>query len=131
MDGELLECALPIQVYRGLSIEAIPTPIPAQKRMATKKIKLGAIAMPNEERAKIRAAVINPGFRPKRSARDPATRQPNIQPNAREPVRKPSHQAFKANTVLRKGSAPAMTAKSKPKRYPPKAEIKDIRRIYR
>jgi hypothetical protein len=52
-----------------------------------------------------------------------------MQPNAREPVRKPTHHTFSSNTFLRKGSAPAITAKSKPKRYPPRADIKDIPRI--
>src|SRR5689334_12095664 len=82
-------------MYMGLNIEAIPTPIPAAKRMAIKTVSEPDKAMPIDDNANTMAAVIKPGLRPKRSANAPAIRQPAIQPNASEPVRKPSHQAVK------------------------------------
>src|SRR5687768_9265696 len=101
-------------MYMGDSIEAIPTPIPAINRMSEKMDNPGARAMPREDRAKMPAAIINPGRRPRRSANEPATKHPTIQPNAKVPVRKPSHQAFKLNSARKKGNAPAITAKSNP-----------------
>jgi hypothetical protein len=53
-----------------------------------------------------------------------------MQPNANEPVVNPSQYASRPNCVFKKGSAPDITAKSKPNRYPPNAEIIEISTIY-
>jgi hypothetical protein len=46
-------------------------------------------------------------------------------PSARLPVAKPSQYSLRLNSSFKKGSAPDITAKSNPNKYPPKAEIKD------
>jgi hypothetical protein len=53
-----------------------------------------------------------------------------MHPSANEPVVNPSQYASRPNAVFRKGSAPEITAKSNPKRYPPIAEINEINSIY-
>src|SRR5215210_5213268 len=117
-------------MYIGLNIEAIPTLIPAAERIVKKTGSDEENAMPNDEAVKMRAAVISPGLRPRRSESLPAIRQPTIQPRAREPVKNPSETGVSPNAVRRKGRAPEITAKSKPNKYPPNADIKDIPRMY-
>src|SRR5690606_26541710 len=97
-------------------MDAMPTPIPAANRMQIKLVKLSEKAIPNDDTAKINAASNNPGLRPYLSASDPAAKQPTMHPNANDPVRKPSHHALRSKAVRRNGSAPEITAKSKPKR---------------
>src|ERR1044072_6579020 len=113
-------------IYMGLNMEAIPTPIPAAKRMAIKTVSEPDRAIPIDDKANTIAAVITPSLRPKGSAHAPAISQPAIQPNASEPVRKPSHQAVKPKVVRKKGNAPEITAKSNPNKYPPSAEINEM-----
>ncbi len=52
-----------------------------------------------------------------------------MQPKAKDPVKKPSHHGLSINSVLKKGNAPDITAKSNPNKYPPNADIKEIPRI--
>src|SRR5688572_17570573 len=113
-------------IYMGLNIEAMPTPIPAANRMAINTVREPDSAMPIDDKANMIAAVISPGRRPYLSASAPAIKQPTIQPNAREPVRNPSHQGVKPNMVRKKGKAPEITAKSNPNKYPPRAEINEM-----
>jgi len=72
--------------------------------------------MPNDDTANINAATIKPGLRPYLSAISPAIRQPAMQPNASDPVRKPSHHGLRLKTVRKNGKAPDITAKSNPNR---------------
>src|SRR5687768_8460854 len=81
-------------MYKGLSIEAIPTPMPAANRIEINMARPSENAIPNEEAANTRAESINPGLRPYLFAMKPAIKQPIIHPKASEPVKKPSHQAF-------------------------------------
>src|SRR5688500_12999326 len=115
-------------MYTGLSKEVIPTPIPAAKRMNTKKEKEPAIAMPADDTAKINAATHRPGFLPYLSENRPVTRHPTMHPNPREPVRNPSSQTSRTKSFLKNGSAPDITAKSNPNKYPPNAEIREIKK---
>ena len=113
-----LKCAGEISaIYIGDSMEAMPTPIPAQNLDAIKISLVGEKAIAKDERAKITAAINNPGLRPYLSATIPATTQPAIAPNARLPVAKPSQYSFSSNCFCRKGNAPAITAKSNPNKY--------------
>ncbi len=82
--------------------------------------------MPADDNANIKAASNNPGLRPYRSVNAPINKQPAIQPNPSEPVRNPSSQTSRPNSVLKNGNAPEMTAKSKPNKYPPRAEINEM-----
>jgi hypothetical protein len=117
-------------MYIGLSMEAMPTPMPAAKRMNKKTGSEDDKAMPKDETAKIKADTINPGLRPNLSESLPAIRQPAMQPKAREPVKNPSEIGVRLNVCRKKGSAPEITAKSKPNRYPPKADMNDMPRMY-
>src|SRR5665647_3611320 len=117
-------------IYIGDSIDAIPTPMPAQNLEAIKISLVGENAIAKEERAKMAAAVNKPGLRPYLSETTPATRQPMIAPNARLPVANPSQYALRANCFCKKGNAPEITAKSNPNKLPPKAEIKEMPRMY-
>src|SRR5688500_9197911 len=101
-------------MYIGHSIDAIPTPIPAAKRISIKKVRPGENAIAMEETAKIKAASIRPRLRADLSANLPAIKQPAIHPKAKEPVKKPSHQASSINCTFRNGKAPDITAKSNP-----------------
>src|SRR5690349_7327207 len=86
-----LRCAGEISaMYIGESIDAIPTPRPAQHLAAINKSREGAKAIASDEPAKIKAANNKPGRRPYLSATVPAIRQPNMAPNAKLPVANPS-----------------------------------------
>src|SRR6185312_6113851 len=103
-------------MYIGLNIEAMPTPMPAAKRMVIKKLNPFEKAIPADDTAKMKAASNKPGLRPYLSVKPPANKQPAIQPNPSEPVKKPSFHTSSTNSVLKKGNAPEITAKSKPNR---------------
>jgi hypothetical protein len=115
----------------GDNIEAIPTPTPAIKRAAINEKSVGANAIANEDKAKMHPEIIRAALRPRFSESLPASKHPRMHPSASEPVVNPSQYAFRPNSVFKKGSAPEITAKSNPKRYPPRAEIRQINSIYR
>ncbi|GGI50896.1 hypothetical protein GCM10011425_21080 [Mucilaginibacter galii] len=104
------------EMYNGLNIDDMPTPIPAAKRKTMNIVRLPESAIAMDDMAKIAAAMSNAGFRPYWSANLPATTLPAIHPSANDPVRKPSPSAVNSNCVLRNGKAPDITAKSNPKR---------------
>ena len=72
-------------IYNGDNIDAIPTPIPAINLAKINIVRLLAAAIPNDEIANMKAAVNKPYRLPYFSATLPATRQPIIAPNARQP----------------------------------------------
>src|SRR5688572_24953568 len=117
-------------MYMGDNIEAMPTPIPAKKRAAIKKSLFGENAIPREDIPNTAAAINSPGLRPFLSASLPALTQPIMAPRARLPVANPSQYSLRSNFSFRKGRAPDITAKSKPNKYPPSAEMKDKARMY-
>jgi hypothetical protein len=91
---------------------------------------VGAKAINRDEIPKMAAAIRSPGLLPFLSAILPAVIHPIMAPKARLPVANPSQYSLSPNFICKKGSAPEITAKSKPNKYPPKAEIKERARIY-
>jgi hypothetical protein len=113
-------------IYIGDNIDAIPTPTPARQRKAMKEFLPSARAIAIEEMKNMSAANKSPGLRPYRSEMLPAIRQPKMHPIASDAVAKPSQYSSSPKLSFKKGNAPEITAKSKPKRYPPSADINDM-----
>ena len=67
-------------MYMGDRLEARPMATPPRIRHVTKMKKVGATAFPREVTANSRAEAINNFFRPNRSLRAPAKREPKRQP---------------------------------------------------
>ena len=126
-----LRCAGEISaIYMGDNTDAIPTPAPAQNLEKINKPSVGAKAIPKEEIKKTPAAKRRAGLLPTLSEYVPANRHPAIAPSAGLPVANPSQYAFSPNCLCKKGSAPEITAKSNPNRYPPKADMNEMAIIF-
>ena len=117
-------------IYMGESMDAMPTPMPAANLAEIKNERLCANDMARDEKRNMRPDNNKAGFRPYFSETLPARMHPAMHPKANEPVVNPSQYAFRPNCDFKNGSAPEITAKSNPNRYPPKAEIRDINKIY-
>ena len=77
-------------MYMGDSMDAMPTPMPAQNLANIKMSLVGEKAMPSEDTAKMSAATNKPGLRPDLSAIRPAHKHPSTAPRAKLPVANPS-----------------------------------------
>src|SRR5882757_6541249 len=77
-------------IYKGDSIDAAPTPIPATIRQKTSMLWLGAHPISTEESMNMAAAMVNGNFLPSLSVAYPVIRVPIIHPRYSELPVQPS-----------------------------------------
>src|SRR5277367_4907096 len=108
----------------------MPVPTPQTTRTITSTSKLGGIVEHIPKRKNRIAAIINMGFRPNQSARNPATAAPKMQPTSAELVSQPSANVVRPYWILTCSTVPEITAVSKPNWMPPREATRHVHQRY-